>query len=89
MVIDGNVENIGRQIYPLRVGIFRLLCLEQVYKGEAGKEDREVNTINDKTIISHDKKNLLKMKNGFNSSIDIQNGFINKTIFHNECLCKF
>ena len=63
-VIERNVNNIGKK--KLRVGLLQMLCSEKFFEGEANKENKEANVTGSKKTISHDEKNLFKMKNGFN-----------------------
>ena len=49
----------------LRVGILHLLGLEKLQKEEAN-EGNKVKTMNGKEMISCDKMNNFKMRNGFN-----------------------
>ena len=65
MVIDGKIENLVREIIKLRVGFLHLLCLENLYKEEAVKVNKPVDTSNDHEIISYDRKKFSQVETFF------------------------
>ena len=65
MIIDGNVGNLVQETSNLRIGFKQLLCVDNLYKEEAAKEDEKVNTIDEKKIISYDKVKSFQNKYWF------------------------
>ena len=55
MIIDANVENLVREINRLKIGSIQLLCLGNLFKEEAPKQDEKVDTMVEKQIIICDK----------------------------------
>ena len=64
-VIDGHMENTTHEVNILTVRFLQLLRLEQLYKEEAEKEDKPVDTIDGKKVISNDKTKSFQDKNLF------------------------
>ena len=54
MNINKDLQDLGKEMNNLRVGISQLLCLQTLYKEEENKGDEDVKRIDGKDFISLD-----------------------------------
>ena len=54
MNINKDLQDLGKEMNNLRVGISQLLCLQTLYKEEENKGDEDVKRIDSKDFLSLD-----------------------------------